>query len=172
MSFAVGLGLGRPRPSAVIGLSGFVPTVEGWELGPAPFPPIAVAHGTYDPVIPVELAHRTVAQLEAAGAEVLYRESPIDHAIDPAFVEQLRPWIYSGRRSAQRVADLAQLREPTLEVGLRVQVAAVHRDRESFVAFELRPLEQRVEQLLADALPRFVGTTTSVISGVSSSTNP
>ena len=44
-------------------------------------------------MIPVELGQRAVAQLEAAGAEVLYRESPIDHAIDPAFVEELRPWI-------------------------------------------------------------------------------
>ncbi len=94
MSLAVGLGEGRPRPLAVIGLSGFVPTVEGWQLdGSRPFPPIAVAHGTYDPVIPIELAHRSVAQLEAAGAEVLYREYPIDHAIDPAFVAELVPWI-------------------------------------------------------------------------------
>jgi phospholipase/carboxylesterase len=93
MSFAVGLGEGRPKPAAVIGFSGFVPTVEGWRLGAPPFPPIAVAHGTFDPVIPVEFAHRSVEQLLAAGAEVLYREFPIDHAIDPAFVEELRPWI-------------------------------------------------------------------------------
>ena len=94
MSFAVGLGLGRPRPAAVIGFSGFIPTVEGWQLDTnAPFPPIAVAHGTYDPVIPVGFALRAVEQLEAAGAEVLYRESPIDHAIDPAFVAELQPWI-------------------------------------------------------------------------------
>ncbi len=44
-------------------------------------------------MIPVELAHRSLAQLEAAGAEVLYRESPIDHAIDPAFVDELVPWL-------------------------------------------------------------------------------
>jgi len=37
MSFAIGLGRGRPRPLAVIGFSGFVPVVEGWELGDAPF---------------------------------------------------------------------------------------------------------------------------------------
>ncbi len=100
MSYAAGLGEGRPRPAAVIAFSGFVPTVEGWQLDDArPFPPIAVAHGTYDPVIPVEFAHRSVAELEAAGAEVLYRESPIDHAIDPAFVEELVPWIASVRAS-------------------------------------------------------------------------
>ena len=55
MSYALGLGQGRPRPAALLALSGFIPTVEGWEpdLEP-PFPPIAIAHGTYDPVIPVE----------------------------------------------------------------------------------------------------------------------
>jgi phospholipase/carboxylesterase len=94
MSLAVGLGTGRPRPAAVIALSGFVPTVDGWELDAGrPFPPIAMAHGTYDPVIPVEHAHRSLAQLEAAGAEVLYREYPIDHAIDPGFVRELVPFV-------------------------------------------------------------------------------
>jgi phospholipase/carboxylesterase len=94
MSFAVGLGKGRPRPAAVMAFSGFVPIVEGWELGTdAPFPPIAQAHGTYDPVIPVEHAHRSLAQLREAGADVLYRESPIEHAIDPAFVRDLVPWL-------------------------------------------------------------------------------
>jgi phospholipase/carboxylesterase len=94
MSLAVGLGEWRPRPLAVIGFSGFVPTVDGWQLDATrPFPPIAIGHGTYDPVIPIEFAHRSVAQLEAAGAEVLYRESPIDHAIDPAFVAELVRWL-------------------------------------------------------------------------------
>ena len=94
MSYAVGLGQGRPRPAAVIAFSGFVPVVEAWQLDASrPFPPIAAGHGTYDPVIPVEFAHRSVEKLRAAGAEVLYRESPIDHAIDPAFVTELRPWL-------------------------------------------------------------------------------
>ena len=94
MSFAAGLGEGRPRPAALIGLSGFIPEVEGWALGTdEPFPPIAIGHGTYDPVIPVDFALRALARLEAAGATVLYRESPIDHAIDPAFVAELRPWL-------------------------------------------------------------------------------
>ena len=94
MSLSVGLGKGRPRPAAIIAFSGFVPVVDGWELETElPFPPIAMGHGTYDPIIPVEFAHRSLAQLEAAGAEVLYRESPMDHAIDPAFVRDLVPWL-------------------------------------------------------------------------------
>ncbi len=94
MSFAVGLGRGRPRPAGVLAFSGFIPEVEGWELDTElPFPPIAIGHGSYDPVIPVALAHRDRARLEAAGAEVLYRESPMEHTIDPAFLDELGPWL-------------------------------------------------------------------------------
>jgi phospholipase/carboxylesterase len=94
MSYAAGLGRGRPRPAALLAFSGFVPEVDGWELDTEqPFPPIAVGHGTYDPIIPVDFAHRSVARLEDAGATVLYRESPIDHSIDPAFIAELRPWL-------------------------------------------------------------------------------
>lgn len=94
MSLAVGLGRGRPRPAAVIGLSGFLPVVDGFELdADRRFPPIAIGHGSLDAIIPVEFAHRTLARLEAAGAEVWYRESPLGHTIDPAFVGELVPWL-------------------------------------------------------------------------------
>jgi phospholipase/carboxylesterase len=97
MSLSVGLGRGRPRPAAIVAFSGFVPVVDGWELETGePFPPIAIGHGAYDPVIPVEFAHRSLALLEAAGAEVLYRESPLPHAIDPTFVAELVPWIHDA----------------------------------------------------------------------------
>ena len=94
LALAVGLGEERPRPAAVIAFSGFLPRVAGWRLdAQQPFPPIAMGHGTYDPVIPVEFAHYTREQLEAAGADVLYRESPMEHTIDPEFVAELRPWL-------------------------------------------------------------------------------
>ena len=94
MALSVGLGVGRPRPAAVIAFSGFVPVVAGWELDDErPFPRIALAHGTYDQVIPVAFAHRTRDLLVAAGADVLYRESPLDHAIDPRVVAELQPWL-------------------------------------------------------------------------------
>ena len=94
MSLSVGLGIGRPRPAAIVAFSGFIPVVEGWGLDAGePFPPIAIAHGTYDSVIPVEFAHRSRERLEAAGADILYRESPIDHTIDPRVVAELQPWV-------------------------------------------------------------------------------
>jgi phospholipase/carboxylesterase len=93
MALSVGLGEGRTRPQAVVAFSGFLPEVDGWELGGEPFPPVAVAHGTYDEIIPVAFGHRTRDRLVAAGASVLYRESPIGHAIDPAFARQLREFV-------------------------------------------------------------------------------
>jgi phospholipase/carboxylesterase len=90
MSYALGLGQGRPRPRMLIALSGFIPTVPGWEPELAlPFPPIAIAHGAYDPVIPVEFGRRARDVLEGAGADVWYRESPIGHTIDPQVVREL-----------------------------------------------------------------------------------
>jgi phospholipase/carboxylesterase len=98
MSYALGLGKGRPRTRALIALSGFIPTVAGWEsdLEP-PFPPIAIAHGTYDPVIPVEFGRAARDRLEAAGAEVWYRESPIEHSIDPQVVLELRSLVAAAK---------------------------------------------------------------------------
>jgi phospholipase/carboxylesterase len=91
MTYALGLGRGRPRPAALLALSGFIPTVEGWEPDlESPFPPIAIVHGEYDPVISVEFARQARVVLETAGAEVLYREVPVDHTIDPAVLPALQ----------------------------------------------------------------------------------
>jgi len=101
MAYAAGLGEGRPRPAALVVSSGFIPTVEGWrpDLSP-PFPPIAIAHGTYDSVIPVEFGRAARDMLAAAGADVVYRESPIDHSVDPRTVEEFRAVVVG---SADRV---------------------------------------------------------------------
>jgi phospholipase/carboxylesterase len=96
MTYALGLGRGRPRPAALVALSGFIPTVEGFELDLSqPLPPVAIGHGTYDPVISVEFGRRARDVLEEAGASVLYRESPMPHTIDPGFVAELQPWLRS-----------------------------------------------------------------------------
>jgi phospholipase/carboxylesterase len=95
MSYALGLGTGRPRPGGIMALSGFIPEVEGFELdlGTAGGLPVAIGHGTHDPVIPVEFGRSARDRLESAGAEVTYRESPMPHAIDPAFLRDLPGWL-------------------------------------------------------------------------------
>jgi phospholipase/carboxylesterase len=95
MSYALGLGPDRPRPAGILALSGFVPTVPAWAPDlDRPLPRIAIGHGTLDPVIPVDFARDARQALEGAGADVLYREYPLPHTIDPAFLQDdLVPWL-------------------------------------------------------------------------------
>jgi len=95
MSWSLGLGGGRPRPAAIVALSGFIPTVEGFELDLSGLDgyPVAIGHGTHDPIIGVEWGHDARNRLEAAGADVTWRESPMPHAVDPEFLRELGPWL-------------------------------------------------------------------------------
>lgn len=94
MTHSLGLGAGRPRPAALVALSGFMPTVPGFELDlEPPMPPYAIGHGTYDEVIGVEWGRSARDLLTRAGADVLYRESPIGHAIDPGFLREVAGWL-------------------------------------------------------------------------------
>jgi phospholipase/carboxylesterase len=97
MSHALSLGRGRPRPRALVALSGFIPTVEGFEpaLDQRAGFPVAIGHGTLDPVIGVEWGRQARARLEAAGAEVLYEEAPMGHTIDPRFLARVADFIAS-----------------------------------------------------------------------------
>jgi phospholipase/carboxylesterase len=94
MTYAFGLGRGRPQPAALLAFSGFVPTVEGFELDlEGSLPLVAIGHGTLDAVIGVEWGRRARELLEGAGAYVLYREYPLPHTIDPRFLAILPPWL-------------------------------------------------------------------------------
>jgi phospholipase/carboxylesterase len=93
MSYALGLGAGRPRPAGIMALSSFIPTADGFELGDPTGLPVAIGHGTYDPVIGVEFGREARDRLTEAGAEVTYRESPMPHAIDPGFLRELPDWV-------------------------------------------------------------------------------
>jgi phospholipase/carboxylesterase len=93
MAYSLGLGPGRPRPAGIVALSSFLPTVEGFELGDPAGLPVAIGHGTFDPVIGVEFGRDARDRLTEAGAEVTYRESPMPHAIDPGFLRELPDWV-------------------------------------------------------------------------------
>ena len=96
MTWTMGLGEGRPRPAGLVALSGFIPKVPGFALDLSlPLPPVAIGHGTLDGVIPVTFGQQARDRLMAAGAQVLYHESPIRHGIHPAFLDQLAPWVTS-----------------------------------------------------------------------------
>lgn len=106
MSYAVGLGAGRPQPAGIVGLSGFMPTVEGFDLDVADRAglPVAIGHGAGDPVIGVGWGRQARERLEAAGADVTYEEHPGAHQIDPRFLGRLPAWVAGALGSPGRVA--------------------------------------------------------------------
>jgi phospholipase/carboxylesterase len=94
MAYALALAQGRPSPAGLLAMSGFIPEVEGFELDlERPGLPIAITHGTLDPIISVEFARLARQRLEAAGNRLLYRESPVGHGIDPRVLPDLRAWL-------------------------------------------------------------------------------
>lgn len=97
MTYALGLAEGRRRPAGMVVLSGFMPTVPGFELDlTLPLPRVVIGHGARDPVISVEWGRRAYAALEEAGADVGYHESPhMAHSIDPGLARELPGWIDS-----------------------------------------------------------------------------
>lgn len=96
MSYALGLGEGRPSPATLLCLSGFMPTVEGWE------PELAgrdglrafIHHGANDPIIGVEFGRTARDALEAAeGIDVEYSESEAGHWVPPEILPPMRATI-------------------------------------------------------------------------------
>jgi phospholipase/carboxylesterase len=95
MTYALGLGEGRPRPAGLIALSGFVPTVPGFVLDlEPPLPRVGIGHGALDPVISVDWGRRAREIFTEAGADVSYRETAhMGHSIDPTLLRELPSWL-------------------------------------------------------------------------------
>jgi phospholipase/carboxylesterase len=95
MSYALGLGAGRPRPAGLLALSGFIPRVDGWEPGleAARGLPILISHGAADQVIPISFAREARGLLADAGLDVTYLETPMSHAIDPRALPEISEWV-------------------------------------------------------------------------------
>ncbi len=95
MSHAMSLSAERPVPAGVLGYSGFIPTVAGWEpsLDDRPGMRVFLAHGSRDPVIDVGFGRLAAETLQAAGIEVEYHESEIGHHIDPRGLPTAAAWL-------------------------------------------------------------------------------
>ncbi len=96
MSWALGLGRGEAkRPAGIIALSGFMPQVDGLELELAGLEsyPVAIGHGSLDEIIPVRFGRLARERLEPARPDLLYREYPLPHTIDPGFVPELSDFV-------------------------------------------------------------------------------
>jgi phospholipase/carboxylesterase len=100
MSHALTFAAGRARPAGMIGFSGFVPRVDGFDLDLEARAglPVFLAHGTYDGIITVDFGRDARDRLAAAGVDVTYREDAVDHTIAMDAVED-------ARRTVERVVS-------------------------------------------------------------------
>jgi phospholipase/carboxylesterase len=93
MSYALGLGAGRPAPAGIMAFSGFIPVVDGWQPDLPRDTQAFIAHGRNDPVMEIGFARRARDLLTEAGLPVAYHESDAAHQIDPAHVPAAVEWL-------------------------------------------------------------------------------
>lgn len=89
-------GLGRPDIFAgLVALSSVFPAEELTErLSAERKQPVFIAHGTEDPLLPVQEARRARRFLEEAGFQPLYREYAMGHEINKQVLDDLVPWLH------------------------------------------------------------------------------
>ena len=76
-------------------MSGFLPMVRGWRLDirAKRGMPAYVTHGAFDHIIPVGFGRRARDVLEEGGLHVTYRETRVQHSIDPELIPEMRDWV-------------------------------------------------------------------------------
>jgi phospholipase/carboxylesterase len=87
----------KPRPAAVLAMSGFLPQVP-WlpllgEADGIDLPPALVQHGSHDPLVTPERGRALARALTVAGAEVVHREYPMEHQVALESLEDARQWL-------------------------------------------------------------------------------
>ena len=90
-------GLRQPAPLAgIMCLSGYLPladTLDAEAAATSLHVPIFQAHGSVDPMVPPDLAHRTRDRLTAGGYGVDYHEYAMAHQICHEEVRDIGDWL-------------------------------------------------------------------------------
>jgi phospholipase/carboxylesterase len=90
---ALGVALHRPQLAAgVLALSAVPPRTQ---LERAPGLRVFLAHGTLDPLIPVEVGRATRDLLRRLGADVTFHEYPMGHMVSAEEIADAREWLAS-----------------------------------------------------------------------------
>ena len=95
VALALALGTGRPRAAGILAMSCFLPMVRGWRIDERAKrgTPAYVSHGTYDNIIPVAFGRRARDELVEGQLEVTYRETRVQHQIDPELIPEMQAWL-------------------------------------------------------------------------------
>lgn len=107
VSLALALGTGRPRPAGILAMSCFLPMVRGWRIDVRAKrgTPAYVSHGAYDNIIPVGFGRRVRDELVEGKLEVIYRETRVQHQIDPELLPEMRAWLLAKTGGPDPVRD-------------------------------------------------------------------
>lgn len=109
MSYALALGPGRPSPAGVLAMSGFVPTVEGWEpefAGREGLPAL-IHHGRSDPIIEVGFGRRAKELLTDGGLAVEYLETDAAHSVPPEVVDRAAAFVVTATETSREARSPA-----------------------------------------------------------------
>ncbi len=77
--------------AGIIALSGWLPKTA--LAAPATTPPVFMAHGTQDPVVPIQLGRNSAQRLSDIGFPVSWQEYPMDHAVCMPEIQALDGWL-------------------------------------------------------------------------------
>ena len=84
------------RLAGIIALSTYLPLPELTDVEAHPANkniPILMAHGTFDPVVPLALAQSSRAHLTELGYHIDWHTYPIEHSLSPAEVSDIAGWL-------------------------------------------------------------------------------
>jgi len=96
-AIALQTGLRHPRKLAgVMALSTYLPLAESLPQEAAPAnktTPIFMAHGTYDPLVPLMMGAGSMTVLTGLGYAVEWRQYPMPHSVCPEEIEDIGDWL-------------------------------------------------------------------------------
>lgn len=82
--------------AGLVGLSGYLPLADRLAAERHPnnvATPVFLAHGTYDPVIPIDRAIASRDALQASGQPVEWHQYPMEHSVCGAEIVDLNRWL-------------------------------------------------------------------------------
>ena len=96
-AIALQTGLRYPRKLAgVLALSTYLPLAESLTQEATPAnrtTPIFMAHGTYDPVVPLMMGAGSMTLLSGLGYAVEWRQYPMPHSVCPEEIQDIGAWL-------------------------------------------------------------------------------
>ena len=89
------LALSHPSPlGGLLAMSTYLATADSLAYSQANASlPIAIQHGTHDPIVPVALGRQASETLRARGYEVEYTSYPMEHAVCPQQIADIAQWL-------------------------------------------------------------------------------